>query len=92
MKLFGLAGYYRKFILDFLKISAPLERLTKKGVQFIWNTECQKAFDTLKTKLTTVPVLSISSSDMTYVVFSDASLVGLGGILMQTQRVEAYTS
>ena len=92
MKLLGLAGYYRKFILDFLKISAPLTRFTKKGVQFIWNTECLKAFDTLKTKLTTVPVLTISSSDRTYVVYTDASLASLGGILMQTQRVEAYTS
>ena len=88
----GLAGYYRKFIQDFLKISTPLTRLTKKGVQFIWSTECQKAFDILKTKLTSAPVLTIPSNDRTFVVYTDASLAGLGCVLMQTQRVVAYIS
>ena len=54
--------------------------------------ECQKAFDTLKAKLTTAPVLTIPSSDRIFVVYTDASLVGLGGVLMQTQRVVAYIS
>ena len=39
----GLTGYYGEFIQDFSKISTPLTRLTKKGVQFIWSTVCQKA-------------------------------------------------
>ena len=54
--------------------------------------EFQKAFDILKTKLTTTPVLTIPSSDRTFVVYTDASLAGLGGVLMQTQRVVAYIS
>ncbi|XP_020272350.1 uncharacterized protein LOC109847530 [Asparagus officinalis] len=70
----GLAGYYRKFIQDFSKITMPLTCLTKNGVQFTWSTECQKAFDTLKAKLTTAPVLTIPSSDRTFVVYTDASL------------------
>ena len=54
--------------------------------------ECQKAFDILKAKLTTMPVLTISSRDRTFGVYTDASLAGLGGVLMQTQRVVAYIS
>ena len=41
----GLAGYYRKFIQDFSKISTPLTQLSKKGVQFIWSPQCQETFD-----------------------------------------------
>ena len=70
----------------------PITHLTKKGVHFIWSMECQKAFDILKTKLTTAPVLTIPSSDRTFVVYTDASLAGLGGVLIQTQRVVAYIS
>ncbi|XP_020250127.1 uncharacterized protein LOC109827527 [Asparagus officinalis] len=62
----------------------------KKGIQFIWGIECQKAFETLKTKLTTAPVLSILSSERTLVVYTDVSLACLGGVLIQTQRVVAY--
>ncbi|ONK55502.1 uncharacterized protein A4U43_UnF2320 [Asparagus officinalis] len=90
--ILGLAGYYRKFIQDFSKIATPLTYLTKKGVQFIWSIECQKAFETLKTKLTSTPVLVIPNSDKTFVVYTDASLLGLGGVLIQTQRVVAYSS
>nr|ABD63178.1 hypothetical protein 20.t00030 [Asparagus officinalis] len=88
----GLAGYYRKFIQDFSKILMPLTRLTKKGVQFIRSVECQKAFDILKTKLISAPVLTIPSSDRMFVVYTDASLAGLGGVLMQTLRVVVYIS
>ena len=44
----GLAGYYRKFIQDFLRIATQLTYLTKKGVQFIWGTQYQEAFEILK--------------------------------------------
>jgi hypothetical protein len=88
----GLAGYYRKFIQDFSRIATPLTRLTKKGVQFVWDSECQQAFQCLKEKLTTAPVLMIPRSDQCYVVYTDASLLGLGGVLMQMQRVIAYAS
>ena len=64
----GLAGYYKKFIQDFSRITTPLTHLTKKGIHFIWSIECQKAFKTLKTKLTSALVLVIPSSDKTFVV------------------------
>ena len=88
----GLAGYYRKFIQDFSRIATPLTHLTKKGVQFVWSSQCQEAFDCLKQKLTTAPVLMIPSSEQYFAVYTDASLMGLGGVLMQTQRVVAYAS
>ena len=88
----GLAGYYRKFIQDFSKIATPLTQLTKKGVQFTWSAQCQESFRTLKEKLTSAPVLVIPSSDRSFVVYTDVSLLGLGGVLMQTQRVVAYAS
>ena len=53
----GLAGYYRKFIKDFAKISAPLTRLTKKNLVFSWDVDCDDAFQRLKRALTTAQVL-----------------------------------
>ncbi|XP_059623185.1 uncharacterized mitochondrial protein AtMg00860-like [Cornus florida] len=54
----GSAGYYHRFIQGFLKIAGPLTHLTKKGVPFVWDKHYQKAFDELKNKLTSVPVLA----------------------------------
>lgn len=53
----GLAGYYKKFIKNFSRIATPLTCLMKKGVQFTLDAQCQKAFDCLKQRLTTVSVL-----------------------------------
>ena len=92
LSFLGLAGYYRKFIQDFSRIATPLTHLTKKGVQYVWSSQCQEAFDCLKQKLTIAPVLMIPSSKQCFVVYTDASLMGLGGVLMQTQRVVAYAS
>ena len=54
----GMAGYYRRFVEDFSRIVAPMTRLTRKGVKFEWNEECENAFQELKRKLTTAPVLT----------------------------------
>ncbi|XP_075515563.1 uncharacterized protein LOC142550210 [Primulina tabacum] len=53
----GLAGYYRWFIANFSKIALPLTSLTRKSTKFEWTMECQQAFQTLKDKLTSAPVL-----------------------------------
>jgi hypothetical protein len=55
----GLAGYYRRFVPEFSAIAAPLHALTQKGRAFVWTSECQGAFDELKTRLTTSPVLAL---------------------------------
>ncbi|KAJ9544814.1 hypothetical protein OSB04_024521 [Centaurea solstitialis] len=63
----GLAGYYRRFIQDFSKIAVPLTRLTKKSESYIWGSEQQMAFDTLRRKLCDAPVLTLPEGveDMT---------------------------
>jgi hypothetical protein len=54
----GLAGYYRRFILNFYKILKPITELLKKGSKYVWSKECDEAFQTLKKLLTTSPVLA----------------------------------
>jgi hypothetical protein len=88
----GLAGYFRKFIQNFSSIATPSTQLTKKGVPFVWSSQWQEAFDLLKQRLTTAPVLLLPSSDRCFVVYTDASLVGLRAVLMQIERVVAYAS
>ena len=54
----GLAGYYRRCILDFSKIAKPMTRLLQKDEKFNWTPECEAAFHTLLTLLTTTPLLA----------------------------------
>jgi hypothetical protein len=78
----GLAGYYRRFILNFSKISKPISNLLKKEKKFIWNAERDEALQTLKKLLTTSPVLAQSDIAKTFDVYYDASGIGLGCVLM----------
>ncbi|XP_035830755.1 uncharacterized protein LOC118480153 [Helianthus annuus] len=88
----GLAGYYRRFIQDFSKIASPLTKLTRKDERFIWSVEQERAFQTLKEKLTHAPILTLSDGVDDMVVYSDASHFGLGCVLMQRVKVIAYAS
>ena len=88
----GLAGYYRKFVKDFAKISGPLTKLTRKGEKFVWSNACEQAFVELKTRLTTAPVLTVPSGTGEFVIHCDASGRGLGAVLMQRGKVIAYAS
>ncbi|XP_075500095.1 uncharacterized protein LOC142538678 [Primulina tabacum] len=88
----GLARYYRRFIADFSKISLPLTSLTRKATKFEWTIECQQAFQTLKNKLTSAPVLVLPCGTKDFVVYTDASKQGLGSVLMQRWKVIAYAS
>src|SRR5262249_13705359 len=74
----GMAGYYRRFVKDFSKISAPLTRLTRKQVKFEWNDSCEQSFQKLKECLTSAPVLTLPSGQGGFVIYCDASRIGLG--------------
>ena len=88
----GLAGYYRRFIEDFSRLAAPMMRLTRKEVKFKYNDRCEKAFQELKRRLTSTPILIVPKRGQRYTVYYDASKAGLGCVLMQTGRVVAYGS
>nr|GEX08533.1 putative reverse transcriptase domain-containing protein [Tanacetum cinerariifolium] len=88
----GLAGYYRRFIEGFSLISKPLTKLTQKNKKFEWETEAEKAFQTLKQKLYCVPILALPKGSDDLVVYCDASLRGFRAVLMQREKVIAYAS
>ena len=88
----GLAGYYRRFIEDFSRPAAPMTRLTQKEVKFEWNDRYEKAFQELKRRLTSAPILIVPGRGQRYIVYCDTSKAGLGCVLMQSKRVIAYGS
>ncbi|XP_016192422.1 uncharacterized protein K02A2.6-like [Arachis ipaensis] len=57
-----LSGYYRRFIEEFSRIALPMTKLTRKEVPFVWTSECEESFQTLKQKLTSAPVLILPES------------------------------
>ncbi|XP_016192365.1 uncharacterized protein LOC107633238 [Arachis ipaensis] len=79
----GLAGYYQRFIEGFSWIALPMLKLTRKEVPFVWTSECEESFQTLKQKLTSAPVLILPESHKPFEVYCDTSLKGLGCVLMQ---------
>jgi hypothetical protein len=88
----GLAGYYRRFIENFSKIFKPMTELLKKGIPFKWSDACEEAFQILKTKLTSAPILAQPDITKGFDVYCDASRIGLGCVLMQEGCVIAYAS
>ena len=88
----GLAGYYRHFMEGFSIVEAPLTHLTRKGVMYTWYEKCEQRFQTLKERLTSAPILALPTLGAGYVIFSDASRVGLGCVLMQQGKVIVYAS
>jgi hypothetical protein len=89
---FGLAGYYRRFILNFFKIVNPVTELLKKENKYVRSDACDEAFKHLKKLLTTSPVLAQTNTTKPFDVYCDASGTGLGDVLMQEGRVISYSS
>ena len=77
-----LAGYYRKFVKDFLKITSPLTNLLKKANKFEWIEKCERTFPELRQRLTTAPILMLPVEGKEYAIYTDASKNGLGCVLM----------
>ncbi|GJU01158.1 putative reverse transcriptase domain-containing protein [Tanacetum coccineum] len=88
----GLAGYYRRFIQGFSKIAKPMTKLTQKNAKFDWSEKAEAAFQLLKYKLCSAPILSLPEGSEGFVVYCDASRKGLGAVLMQREKVIAYAS
>ena len=88
----GLAGYFRRFIEGFSNLALSLTQLTRKSQAFVWDAACEESFEELKKKLTTAPVLILPNPGEPFVVYCDASKMGLGGVLMQDGKVVAYAS
>ena len=87
----GLTSYCRRYIANFSKIASPLNHLIKKEAsplhhlikkeaEWNWTKDCQQAFDLLKKKMTSAPVLSYASFDLDFVFETDASIIGVGAI------------
>ncbi|GJU07738.1 putative reverse transcriptase domain-containing protein, partial [Tanacetum coccineum] len=88
----GLAGYYRRFIEGFSKIAKPMTKLTQKKVKFVWGDKQEAAFQLLKQKLCSAPILALPEGSEDFIAYCDASKKGLGAVLMQREKVIAYAS
>ena len=81
----GLAGYYRHYVKNFAAITGPLHTLTRKNAVFHWSPDCQDAFDSLKTLLTSSPITAFPDFSLPFRLCTDASTAGLGAILAQVR-------
>ncbi|GJS89131.1 putative reverse transcriptase domain-containing protein [Tanacetum coccineum] len=88
----GLASYYRRFIKGFSKVAKPMTKLTQNKVAFEWGDKQEAAFQTLKNKLCSAPILALPRGAENFIVYYDASHKGLGVVLMQNEKVIAYAS
>lgn len=92
----GLAGYYRRFIGEFAQISKPLTRLLNKDSKFVWGSDQEEAFKTLRSALCDDPVLQYPDFSKPFNVACDASGYALGAVLSQGElgkdRPIAYAS
>jgi hypothetical protein len=88
----GLVNYFQKSIEHYSEIAVPLTNLTKKSHPWVWTGRCQDVFELLKQKLTEAPVLCTPDESLPYEVVTDASDLGLGGVLLQEGQLVAFES
>lgn len=79
----GFANFYRRFVRNFSAIASPLHALTSSKVQFVWNLRAEQAFQQLKARFTSAPILTVPDPQRQFVVEVDASNDGIGAILSQ---------
>eukprot|EP00253_Pinus_taeda_P004662 PITA_04662 len=83
----GFTGYYRRFIENFTKIASPLFKLLTKDCEFKWDHDCQKAFETLKTRIFEAPILRGPNWKLPFHISTDASDIALRSMLGQRDLV-----
>nr|GEZ42529.1 putative reverse transcriptase domain-containing protein [Tanacetum cinerariifolium] len=86
----GLARYYRRFIEGFSKIAKSVNKLTQKKVNFDWGDKEEAAFQLIKQKLCSTLILALPEGSEDFIVYCDASIKGLGVVLIQREKVIAY--
>ena len=72
-----MVGYFRRFIKDLSYLAAPMTRLTRKEVKYDWDDQCEEAFQELKRRLTSAPILIVPDRGQGYTMYCDASRAGL---------------
>lgn len=82
----GKINFYHEYIPNSSIILDPLHKLLRKNIQFIWSEECEKSFSDIKNILCSQPVLEIFDKDLPIIIYTDASLNGIGAILKQIQK------
>jgi hypothetical protein len=87
-----LAGYYRRFIEGFSKISKPMTELLEKDKKFEWTPACKASFQELNERLMTALILVMPDMEKPFSIYCDASGQGLGCVLMQNGHMVAYAS
>ncbi|GJX79019.1 putative reverse transcriptase domain-containing protein [Tanacetum coccineum] len=80
------------FIEGFSKTAKSMTKLTQKGIKFDWGEKEENAFQLIKQKLCSAPILALPEGSKDFVVYCDASHKGLGAVLMQREKVIAYAS
>jgi hypothetical protein len=82
-RFLGTASFYRRHIPNFADIAAPLDHISSKRAIFTWSEECEKAFQCLKTAISSAPVLRLPDFTVPFSLHVDASGVALGAVLSQ---------
>ncbi len=92
----GLCSYYRKFIPDYANIAQPLQQLTEKNQQYVWDTQTEQSYQTLKLALVNPPILTFPDEGGVFILDTDANSLAVGAVLSQKQegieKVIAYYS
>ncbi|GJY25103.1 putative reverse transcriptase domain-containing protein [Tanacetum coccineum] len=88
----GLAGYYRRFIEEFSKIAKSMTKLTQKKVKFDWGDKQEAVFQLIKQKLCSASNLALLEGSEYFIIYCNASIKGLGVVLIQREKVIAYAS
>lgn len=82
----GLVGFYHCFCRNFSSVVAPLTALLGDGAKYVWTSDCQRAFENVKSILCSAPVLAAPRFDKSFLLQVDASNIGAGTVLIQADQ------